>query len=49
MELHKRLLIRFKGEEGIDYGGIARWGGKGKGGERGVERGVRGGMGNKSE
>ena len=46
MELHKRLLIRFKGEEGIDYGGIARWGGRGRGVERGVgrgERGVRGG------
>lgn len=24
VELHKRLLIKFKGEEGIDYGGIAR-------------------------
>ena len=24
-ELRKRLMIKFKGEEGIDYGGLARY------------------------
>ena len=23
-ELRKRLMVKFKGEEGLDYGGIAR-------------------------
>jgi len=25
-DLRRRLYIVFKGEEGLDYGGIARWG-----------------------
>lgn len=24
-ELRKRLMVKFKGEEGLDYGGVARY------------------------
>ena len=24
-DLRKRLMVKFKGEEGLDYGGVARW------------------------
>lgn len=24
-DLKKRLMVKFRGEEGLDYGGVARW------------------------